>query len=104
MAAFNSKYDLPSFSKAAIPTKYMRVITKEFVPDDMWSSETGEPYLSLDAVHYIDERWTLQTQMLQALYLPQDHNADNIAEAFVAILENFRLDSAIPTCSIALMN
>ena len=54
---------------------------------DMWSSETGEPYLAY-TVHFIDGDWTLKSRCLQALYLPQDHTADNISEAVTTTLAN----------------
>ena len=46
----------------------------------MWSSYTGEPYLSY-TVHFLDNEWKLKSHCLQALYLPEDHTADNIADA-----------------------
>ena len=46
-----------------------------------------EPYLAY-TVHFIDGDWTLKSRCLQALYLPQDHTADNISEAVTTTLAN----------------
>ena len=90
---FNPHYELPShkyFSKTAIPSLYTQVrdgVTKDLesvdyfsATTDMWSSYTGEPYLSY-TVHFLDNEWKLKSHCLQALYLPEDHTADNIADA-----------------------
>ena len=52
---------------------------------DMWSSDTGAPFLSY-TVHFIDEDWQLKSR-LQALYLPADHTANNLADSLSSILE-----------------
>ena len=73
------QYELPSskyFSKTAIPALYeetrenLLADLKEVVffsaTTDMWSSITGEPYLSY-TVHYISREWQLETKCLQTL-------------------------------------
>ena len=106
LKCFDSQYQLPSrkyFSATAIPKLYNevkeRVVAdlsqvKHFAATtDMWSSETGQPFLSY-TVHFIDNEWKLRTYCLQALYLPVDHKASNIADALLATLENWNLDSS----------
>ena len=106
LKCFDSQYQLPSrkyFSETAIPKLYNevkeRVVAdlsqvKHFAATtDMWSSETGQPLLSY-TVHFIDNEWKLRTYCLQALYLPVDHTASNIADALLATLENWNLDSS----------
>ena len=101
--AFDPQYQTPErkyFSQTAVPTLYTSVrekIVNELTlikyfssTTDMWSSETGEPYLAY-TVHFIDRDWSLITRCLQALYLPQDHTADNIAEAITTTLSNWNL-------------
>ena len=104
LKSFDSQYQLPSrkyFSETAIPKLYNqeqeRVAAelsqvKHFAATtDMWSSETGQPFLSY-TVHFIDKEWKLQTYCLQALYLPVDHTASNIADALLSTLDNWNLD------------
>ena len=100
---FDSQYELPGrkyFSQTAVPALYTSVrekIVNELAPidyfsstADMWSSETGEPYLAY-TVHFIDMDWTLKSRCLQALFLPEDHTADNIADAITTTLTNWSL-------------
>ncbi len=106
LKSFDSQYQLPSrkyFSETAIPKLYNqekeRVVAelslvKNFAATtDMWSSETGQPFLSY-TVHFIDNEWKLRTYCLQALYLPVDHTASNIADALLSTLENWSLNSS----------
>ena len=85
---FESQYELPCrkyLSTTAIPRLYITVhdrIATELadidyfvVTSDMWSSETGELYMSY-TVHCIDRHWKLQSHCLQALDLPDDHTAN----------------------------
>ena len=95
---FDPQYELPSrkyFSKIAIPNLYSQTQDKvaaeikdiEYfsATADMWSSHTAEPYLSY-MVHFVGNDWRLNTRCLQVLYLPQDHNGQNIAEALEGTL------------------
>ena len=104
LKTFDPRYDLPSrkyFSQTAIPALYTSIkerVTQELADvghfsatADMWSSQTGEPYLSY-TVHFIDQNWELQSRCLQSSFLPQDHTADNIAEAFLSTLNNWELN------------
>ena len=71
------QYDLPSskyFLKIAIPLLYeetrqklacdLKEVGFFLATTDMWSSITGEPYLSY-TVHYISPEWKLETKCLQ---------------------------------------
>lgn len=104
------RYDTPSskyFSQTAIPKLYgqtrERIATvvqgAEFfaATTDMWSSMTSEPYLSY-TVHFIGEDWDLQSVCLETLYLPEDHSADNLAEAFENVLDQWQLDASKQMC------
>ncbi len=79
LKSFDSQYQLPSrkyFSETAIPKLYNqekeRVVAelslvKSFAATtDMWSSETGQPFLSY-TIQFIDNEWILRTYCLQAL-------------------------------------
>ena len=63
----------------------------------MWSSITGEPYLSY-TVHYTSPKWKLETKCLQILYFPAVHTAENIAETLQDTLEQWGLDPKNQTC------
>ena len=63
----------------------------------MWSSITGEPYLSY-TVHYISTKWKLETKCLQTLYFPADHTAEDIAKTLQDILEQWGLDPEDQAC------
>ena len=54
------------------------------------------PFLSY-TVHFIDNEWTLKTRCLET-YMPQDHTADNLAEAMVNMLESWNLDVSKQVC------
>ena len=96
LQVFDPQYDLPGrkyFLQTAIPLLYdslrekivfeLREIDHFAATADMWSSHTstGEPYLTY-TIHFINADWKLESRVLQASYLPQDHNAENISDAF----------------------
>ena len=100
------RHKIPSvmyFSNAAIPALFEkpreRVVAeitsaKYFsATTDMWSSSTIEPYLSY-SVHFIDKDWILQERCLQTLFVPKDHNADNLSEILVQTLAQWKLEAA----------
>ena len=64
---------------------------------DMWSSATSTPYMSY-TVHYIDPQWSLQSWCLQTLFIPQDHNADYLADVMTETLTNWSLDPVNQVC------
>ena len=107
---FDSQYQLPNrkyFTNTAIPALYAS--TQEKVSNsisgakyfastmDMWSSATSAPYMSY-TVHYIDPQWSLQSWCLQTLFVPQDHNADNLADVMTETLTNWSLDPVNQVC------
>ena len=106
----DSKYEIPSakyFSSVAIPALYEK--TRETVAvevqsayyfsstTDMWSSSTMEPYLSY-TVHFITNDWTLQSRCLQILFVPKDHNADNLSEVLTETLAQWKLEVGRQVC------
>ena len=106
----DSKYEIPSakyFSSVAIPVLYEK--TRETVAvevqsayyfsstTDMWSSSTMEPYLSY-TVHFITNDWTLQSRCLQTLFVPKDHNADNLSEVLTETLAQWKLEVGRQVC------
>ena len=100
------QYDLTSskyFSKIAIPALYEEMRQRFerrgiFLSYNcMWSSITGEPYLSY-AVHYISPQWKLETKCIQTQYFSADHTAENIAETSQDALQQWGLDPKNQTC------
>ncbi|XP_065899760.1 E3 SUMO-protein ligase ZBED1-like [Dysidea avara] len=105
------QYDFPSskyFSKTSIPALYedtrqklqldLQEQAKAFsATADMWTSVTGEPYLSY-TIHYINDEWELKTKCLHTLYFPADHTGQNIADALKDTLSHWGLDAANQVC------
>ena len=111
LKAFDSQYQLPNrkyFTNTAIPALYAS--TREKVSNsisgakyfaatmDMWSSATSAPYMSY-TVHFIDPQWSLQSWCLQTLFVPQDHDADNLADIMTETLANWVLTQLIKCVS-----
>ena len=106
----DSKYEIPSakyFSSVAIPALYEK--TRETVAveiqsayyfssiTDMWSSSTMEPYFSY-TMHFITNDWTLQSGCLQTLFVPKDHNTDNLSEVLTETLAQWKLEVGRQVC------
>ena len=105
------QYDLPSskyFSKMSIPALYedthqklkldLQEQAKAFsATADMWTSVTGDPYLSY-TIHYINDEWELKTKCLQTLYFPTDHTGQNIADGLKDILSQWGLYASKQVC------
>ena len=62
----------------------------------MWSSSMMEPYLSY-SIHFIDD-WVLKSQCLQTLFVPRDHNADNLSEILTETLAQWKLGADQQVC------
>lgn len=97
------RYELPSrtfFSKTAVPKRFnemkdmiidkLKTARKFSCTSDMWSSVTGEPYLSL-TVHYIDN-WALKTHCLRTVFMPESHTGDNICNLLKDVLNEYGCD------------
>ena len=76
LQAFDPLYEIPSrkyFSMKAIPAMYIEVkekVAKELAnikffasTTDLWSSETGDPYLCY-TVHFVDDQWHITSHCL----------------------------------------
>ena len=55
------------------------------------------PYMSY-TVYFIDQQWSLQSLCLQALFVPQNCNADNLANVITETLTNWSLDLVNQVC------
>lgn len=64
---------------------------------DMWSSTTSAPHMSY-TVHFIDSEWCLKSWFLQTLFVPQDHDADNLAGVMSETLGNWGLNPVDQVC------
>ena len=107
---FDGRYTLPSrsyFSRTAIPALYestRQVVLKEVeaveyysATTDLWSSVGLKPYISF-TIHFIDKDWKLRSRCLQTEFLPDDHTADNIAEALEDIVHAWKLSANNLVC------
>lgn len=110
LSQFDSRYKLPGrnyFGDTAIPQFYIEVRNKIVdelkcadyfaTTTDLWSSENMVPYLGL-TVHFIDRTWTLQARVLETLYFPNDHTADNIGQTLTECFANWGLSADKHVC------
>ena len=110
LESFDPRYQLPSrkhFSKIAIPALFnstQSALTStlqevEFFSSttDLWSSMCMQPYLSY-TVHYINKNWKLESKCLQTMFMPADHNGENLAESLRGVLEGWGLQETKQVC------
>ena len=50
------------------------------------------------AFYTVDQEWNLQSWCLQTLFVPQDHDANNLGEVMVETLDNWGLDPCNQVC------
>lgn len=97
------RYDCPSrnhFSYKEIPTLYNEVretllqdlhqVQSFALTMDAWSSITTAPFLVI-TVHYVDDKFNLNSRCLQCVYVPEDHTGINIASRVEEVIEDFGL-------------
>ena len=100
------QYELPDrryISQVAIPDLYNKVradvqalVTgcENFsLTTDMWSARNMAPYMSL-TYHTITPDWKMESKCLQTSFFPENHTADNLADALEGGIANWGLDSA----------
>ena len=63
---------------------------------DGWSSAIMKAYIAV-TVHYIDEDWELQADLLAFEELEGSHTGENLAEVLYTILETHRLKRKVCT-------
>ena len=63
----------------------------------MWSSSTMEPYMSY-SVHFINDECILQSRCLQTLFVPKDHNADNLNYVPTETLAQWNIEADQQVC------
>lgn len=56
-----------------------------------------QPYLSY-TVHYISKGWKLESKCLQTMFMPADHNGENLAESLRSVLESWGLQETRQVC------
>ena len=108
MKIHDSHYEVPScihFSNSITPDLYAS--TKGKVAQllskvkcfadttDLWSSKGLKPYLGY-TVHFINEEKKIQSIAMSTSFLPEDHSADNIADALKETLEEWKSGPAPP--------
>jgi hypothetical protein len=111
LQVMDPRYTLPGrkyFSQTAVPSMYnsarerlkselMSEMEYFALTSDLWSSRTSDPYMSL-TVHYIDSKWNLKAWCLETHFTPEDHNAQNLAEAMKQLMENWDLKEEFFVC------
>ena len=110
LESFDPRYQLPSrkhFSKITIPALFnstqaalsstLREVEFFSSTTDLWSSTCMQPYLSY-TVHYISKGWKLESKCLQTMFMPADHNGENLAESLRSVLESWGLQETRQVC------
>ena len=60
---------------------------------DLWTSGTMDPYFSY-TLHYITPSWELRSYCLQTHYMPEDHTGENLQDALLNTLEEWKVDAS----------
>ncbi|KAM4590974.1 E3 SUMO-protein ligase ZBED1-like [Odontesthes bonariensis] len=107
---FDRQYELPGktyFSQTAVPKMYstaraavqceLREVDFFSATTDMWSSVNMTPYMTV-TVHFLASDWTLKTRCLETVFMPQNHTAENIAEALHSAFDAWSLDQNKLAC------
>jgi hypothetical protein len=63
---------------------------------DYWTSPANQSYLGVTA-HFIDSRWELQTYALNVRHIADRHYADNCAEHFLGIANDWHINQKVTT-------
>ena len=64
---------------------------------DVWLSVSSDPYMNY-TIHFITEKWELQSIALSTLFFPEDHNGENLSDAIKETLQSWNLDSKNQVC------
>jgi hypothetical protein len=104
ISQFDSRYKIPSrrhFADKVVPDLYNEVVTSVTarlkqanyfaLTTDMWTSSVMESYMSL-TIHFVNDDWLLENIALGAFPMMEDHTADNISSALLALLDDWDLD------------
>lgn len=108
--ALDCRYEIPSrthFSNSIIPELFMstKVQVRQQLSKvayfagttDLWSSVGLTPYLGY-TIHYINEDWKLESIALSCSFIHEDHTAENISDALVETLTEWKLSSDKQIC------
>ncbi|GBC30316.2 zinc finger BED domain-containing protein RICESLEEPER 2-like [Rhizophagus irregularis DAOM 181602=DAOM 197198] len=66
---------------------------------DMWTSDTGAPYMVLTA-HWIDDKWDLKHTVIAFQRFPHPHTGEQIKEATLKIFQEFSITTKASTITI----
>ncbi|XP_041654041.1 E3 SUMO-protein ligase ZBED1-like [Cheilinus undulatus] len=104
------KYKIPrrqQLSEKEIPNMYLKVkadVVSSLAEaqhvaftTDLWTSNTGHPYMSLTA-HFITPAWEMKAACLETAFLPEDHTAENIKQAFNNLIAEWGIDQTAEVC------
>ena len=68
------------------------------ITTDCWTSRANEAYMGV-TFHTISEDWELLHSTLQNKALPDQHTAENSAEALLTSLQQWSLDPGLLSCA-----
>ena len=101
VAKLNPRHVLPSrkhFVELEIPQVYSEMKEKVVllklqeakhfsITNDMWTSTSNHSFMSF-TVHFIDSDWALQSFCIDTVPIFEDRTGQNIAHAFLEVLQN----------------
>ena len=62
--------------------------SKYSITCDMWTSQNNLSFFDL-TIHYIDENWEMQEELLAFKYFTGEHDGLSLSKAMISILEDF---------------
>ncbi len=80
-------------------TSVVNNVSSFAITTDCWTSRANEAYMGV-TIHTITDDWELAHFTLQNRPLPDQHTAENLAEALLAVLQDWNLDPAHFTCAV----
>ena len=106
------RYQVPhrkTFTERVLPEHFVKVkdtvtsvVSKASsfaVTTDCWTSRANEAYMGV-TIHTITDDWDLAHFTLQNKALPDQHTAENLAEALLTVLWDWNLDPATLSCAV----
>lgn len=61
---------------------------------DMWKSAGNDDYMAITG-HYIDDKWSLQSLLLDFVHIESSHTGENMARAFMDSMNEMQISSKV---------
>ncbi|CAN1761948.1 Putative AC transposase [Linum perenne] len=90
-------YDI---ERVKIKNKIDANIGRISITTDMWTATTQQKGYMVVTAHYIDNNWRLRNHMLQFIYVPAPHTADNLASRLFRCLMEWNVDAKLSSITL----